>query len=162
PFGARLVFYPFDLAFRQKLNIEHVAEWVSINFHDTRGKLVLALLLVLLVTALLRPRRWTLGEVGLGMFALYSGLTYSRFLFFLGIVIAPVLARILMFVPRYRREDDTPVINAFVILLIVVGVIHYWPRQPRLEALVAEQYPVDAVSYLHTHRPTAPMLNFYL
>ena len=67
-----------------------------------------------------------------------------------------------MFVPRYRREDDTPVINAFVILLIVVGVIHYWPRQPRLEALVAEQYPVDAVSYLHTHRPTAPMLNFYL
>jgi len=24
PFGARLVFYPLDLAFRQKLNIEHV------------------------------------------------------------------------------------------------------------------------------------------
>src|SRR5262249_22380428 len=38
PFGARLVFYPFDLAFRQKLNIEHVAEWVSVNFHDLRGK----------------------------------------------------------------------------------------------------------------------------
>ena len=37
PFGARLVFYPLDLAFRQKLNIEHVAEWVSVNFHDTRG-----------------------------------------------------------------------------------------------------------------------------
>src|SRR5690349_18720708 len=41
PFGARLVFYPFDLAFRQKLNIAHVAEWVSVNFHDTRGKLVI-------------------------------------------------------------------------------------------------------------------------
>ena len=38
PFGARLVFYPFDLAFRQKLNISHVAEWVSVDFHDMRGK----------------------------------------------------------------------------------------------------------------------------
>jgi hypothetical protein len=123
---------------------------------------VLALLVILLVTALLRPRRWTLAEVGLGMFALYSALTYSRFLFFLGIVIAPVLARIFTFVPRYRREDDTPVINAFVMLLLIGGIIHYWPRQPRLEALVSEQYPVEAVSYLHTHGPTAPMLNFYL
>ena len=34
PFGARLVFYPLDLAFRQKLNSEHIEEWVSVNFHD--------------------------------------------------------------------------------------------------------------------------------
>ena len=64
PFGARLVFYPLDLAFRQKLNIEHVAEWVSVNFHDLRGKIVLVLLMVLLVSALLRARRWTLAELG--------------------------------------------------------------------------------------------------
>ncbi len=41
PFGWRLVLYPFDLAFRQKLNISHVAEWVSVDFHDLRGKMVL-------------------------------------------------------------------------------------------------------------------------
>jgi len=29
PFGYRLVLYPLDLAFRQKLNIAHVAEWCS-------------------------------------------------------------------------------------------------------------------------------------
>ena len=46
PYGWRLVFYPLDLALRQKMNIAHVAEWVSINFHDMRGKLVLVLLLV--------------------------------------------------------------------------------------------------------------------
>src|SRR5579863_2894601 len=38
PFGWRLVYYPFDLAFKQKLNISHVAEWVSVDFHDLRGK----------------------------------------------------------------------------------------------------------------------------
>ena len=91
PFGSRLVFYPFDLAFRQKLNIEHVAEWISVNFHDLRGKLVLVLLLVLVISALLRSCRWTLAELGLLAFALYSGLTYSRFLFLLGIPIPYLL-----------------------------------------------------------------------
>jgi hypothetical protein len=162
PFGARLVFYPFDLAFRQKLNIEHVAEWVSVNFHDLRGKMVLVLLIVLLLSALLRARRWTLAELGLVLFALYSGLTYTRFLFLLAVVIAPVLAKTFDFVPRYRREMDTPVINFFVIILMLAGVAHYWPRESQLQALVDEQYPAEAVSYLQTHPPTGPVLNFYL
>ena len=162
PFGARLVLYPFNLAFRQKLNIEHVAEWVSVNFHDMRGKIVIVLLIVLLVSGLLRARRWTLAELGLVLFALYSGLTYIRFLFLLGIVIAPVLAKTFEFVPRYRRERDTPVINAIVIILIIAGVAHYWPREAQLQAVVAEQYPPGAVSYLQAHPPSGRMLNFYL
>jgi len=162
PFGARLVFYPFDLAFRQKLNIEHVAEWVSVNFHDLRGKLVIILLIVLLVSALLRARRWALAELGLVLFALYSGLTYIRFLFLLAVVIAPVLAKTFEFVPRYRREKDTPVINALIMVLMIAGVARYWPREAQLQALVADQYPAQAVSYLQAHPPSGSVLNFYL
>lgn len=162
PFGARLVFYPLDLAFRQKLNIEHVAEWVSVNFHDTRGKIVLVLLMVLLVSALLRARRWTVAELALVLFALYSGLTYIRFLFLLGIVIAPVLAKTFDFVPRYRREMDTPVVNFFVIVLLIGAVVDYWPRDGRLQVLIGEQYPAEAVSYLQAHPPSGRVLNFYL
>lgn len=162
PFGARLVFYPFDLAFRQKLNIEHVAEWVSVNFHDLRGKLVIILLIVLLVSALLRARRWALAELGLVLFALYSGLTYIRFLFLLAVVIAPVLAKTFEFVPRYRRERDTPVINGLIMVLMIAGVARYWPREAQLQALVADQYPAQAVSYLQAHPPSGSVLNFYL
>lgn len=162
PFGLRLVFYPLDLAFRQKLNVEHVAEWVSVNFHDTRGKLVLVLLIALLIGALLRSCRWTLTELGLLTFALYSGLTYIRFLFLLGIVVAPVLAKILDFVPRYRREADTPVFNAVVILFMIVGVSHFWPQEAQLQTAVGDQYPVEAVAYLEAHPPQGRMLNFYL
>jgi len=162
PFGWHLVFYPFDLAFRQKLNIEHVAEWVSVNFHDMRGRIVLVLLIALLIGAWLRSCRWTLAELGLLVFALYSGLTYIRFLFLLGIVVAPVLAKILDFVPRYRREDDTPVFNVFVMLMIIGGVAHFSPREAQLQAKVSEQYPVDAVTYLEAHPPQGPVLNFYL
>jgi len=156
------VFYPFDLAFRQKLNIEHVAEWVSVNFHDLRGKLVLVLLLALVISVLLRSCRWTLTELGLLTFALYSGLTYSRFLFLLGIVVAPLLAKILDFVPRYRREADTPVLNAFVILLMIGAAAYFWPGDAKLRATVEQQYPVQAVSYLEAHPPQGPVLNFYL
>jgi|GEM_PF-218857 len=162
PFGARLVFYPLDLAFRQKLNIEHVTEWVSVNFHDARGKFVIVLLIVLLVSALLRPRRWTLSELALVLFALYSGLTYIRFLFLLGIVVAPALAKILDFVPPYRPELDTPVINTFAILLVIAAVVHYWPRESRLQSSVDDQYPLQAISYLQAHPPSGPIVNYYL
>jgi hypothetical protein len=162
PFGARLVFYPFDLAFRQKLNIEHVAEWVSVNFHDLRGKVVLLVLIVLLISTLLRRRRWTLAELALVLFALYSGLTYVRFLFLLAIVIAPVLAKSFEFVPVYRREIDTPLLNTGVIILIIAGMVHFWPREAQLQQWVSEQYPAPAVAYLEAHPPSGRMLNFYL
>jgi len=162
PFGARLVFYPLDLAFRQKLNIEHVEEWVSVNFHDARGKFVIVLLIILLVSSLLRPRRWTLSEIGVSLFVLYSGLTYVRFLFLLGIVIAPILAKIFDFVPPYRRELDTPVINTFAILLMISGIVHFWPRESQLQHSVDDQYPIQAISYLQAHPRTGPIVNYYL
>ena len=162
PYGYRLVFYPLDLAFRQKLNIEHVAEWVSVNFHDLRGKLVIVLLIVLLVGALIRPRRWSLAELGLVLFALYSGLTYIRFLFLVSIVIAPVLAKMFDFVPPYHRELDTPVINSFVIAMMIAAMAYFWPRDAQLQEWVAGQYPTQAVSYLETHPPDGAILNFYL
>ena len=162
PFGSRLVFYPLDMAFRQKLNISHIAEWVSVDFHDLRGKFVLALLLTLLVTALLRRTRWRLAELGLVLFALYSGLTYVRFLFLLAIVIAPVLTRILEFVPQYRPKADTPLINALVICLMIGSIIHYWPTSAEMQKSISEKYPTQALTYLKAHPPDGPVLNFYL
>ena len=162
PYGARLVLYPLDMAYRQKTNIEHVAEWVSVNFHDFRGKMVMALLIILVLSMLLRPRRRTLTEVVLALFVLYSGLTYVRFLFLAGIVLAPVLAKMLDFVPPYRAELDTPVINSFAILLMVVGVAHFWPGESALKQKVNEQYPAGAISYLQAHPPAGPVVNFYL
>ena len=64
PYGYKGVIYPFDLAFRQKLNVEHVIEWASLNFHEGRGKIVLGLLLALLLLALAGRKQWKLAEVG--------------------------------------------------------------------------------------------------
>jgi hypothetical protein len=162
PFGVRLVFYPLDLGFRQKLNIEHIEEWVSVNFHDARGKFVIVLLIVLLISSLLRSRRWGLSELAVSLFVLYCGLTYVRFLFLLAIVIAPVLAKILDFVPPYQRQRDTPVLNTVAILLMIAGIACYWPKESQLQHSVDSQYPVQAISYLETHPVSGPMVNYYL
>jgi hypothetical protein len=162
PFGSRLVLYPFDLAFRQKLNIAHIAEWVSVNFHEARGKTVLLLLIGLLLSALLRDFRWQLAELGLLLFALYSGLTYIRFLFLLCIVAAPVIARILDFLPPYQPESDQPLLNALMMVLMVGGMVRYCPGPAELQRSVEQEYPAGVLPYLRAHPPAGPMLNFYL
>lgn len=162
PFGWRLPYYPFDLAFKQKLNISHVAEWVSVDFHSVRGKMVLLLILGLLIGALVRNRRWNLGEVLILSFALYSGLTYIRFLVLLGIVAAPVLSKVLDFFPPYRPADETPKVNAVVIVLLIGLMVYFWPRQAKVRASVEETYPSGIVPYLEAHPPHGNLLNFYL
>jgi hypothetical protein len=162
PFGWRLVYYPFDMAFKQNLNIAHVAEWVSVDFHDLRGKMVMVMVLGLLVGVLFRNRRWNLSELLILLFALYSGLTYIRFLVLLGIVAAPVLAKMLDFFPLYRPADETPRLNAVVILLLIGAMIYFYPRESKVRASVEETYPSGVLAYLKAHPPQGNVLNFYL
>ena len=88
-----------------KLGIAHVEEWVSVDFHNFRGKVVLILIIALLLGALLRGFRWKLHELGLVLFGLYCGLTYMRFLILAGVLIAPLLAKLLDFVPPLPARD---------------------------------------------------------
>ncbi len=55
PYTYHLVFYPFNFAFRQRLNVNHVDEWMSLDFHGVRGKILFGMLAVTLILALTRP-----------------------------------------------------------------------------------------------------------
>lgn len=162
PYGYRLVFYPLDLAFRQRLNISHVAEWVSVDFHNARGKIVLILIVALLLTALLSGYRWQLYELALLLFGLYSGLTYTRFLFLLAILAAPLLANVLAgIVPHYRREIDKPVLNAVLMAATIVLIVRGFPSKAQLSRTISRGYPADVLPYLRSHPPSGPVLNYY-
>ena len=162
PFGWRLVYYPFDLAFKQKLNISHVQEWISVNFQDMRGNLVFVLIAVLLCGALFRSRRWDLGELLMLIFALHTALSHIRFLVLLAIVASPVLAKVLDFFPPYRPEFETPKTNLVVITLILAAIVYVWPRNSQLQNSLSKNYPVGAVNYLTAHPIQGNILNFYL
>ncbi len=151
PYGYKEVFYPFDLAFRQKLNVAHVVEWASVNFHEPRGKFVFALLLALLLLALAGRRQWKLAEVGLVAFGLYMSLTYVRFLFPAAILIAPILARQMDFMPPYKREVDRSWVNALFTAALLAAIAWRWPTTKIINDDLAKKMPIGGAHYLQTH-----------
>lgn len=163
PYGYKEVFYPFDLAFRQKLNVEHVVEWASLNFHESRGKIVCGLLLLLFLLALAGRRQWKLAEVGMVAFGLYLSLTYVRFLFPAAILIAPVLARQMDFLPPYHKKVDKPWLNAIFSAALLAVVLHRWPTTQKINEDLAKKMPLGGVHYLQTHIATGDrVFNHYM
>jgi len=162
PFGARLVFYPFDFASKQKPAIMRIEEWISVDFHDLRGKLVIILLFGLIAGILVRKRQWNLSETFVLLFGLYLGLTYVRFLVLLSIVAGPVISQVLDFFPPYRPEDETPKVNAVVIALIIGSMIYFWPREAKVKQSVEETYPSGVLPYLKSHPLQGNAVNLYL
>ena len=121
PFGYKLVLYPFDLLFRQQKGMQYVEEWQSVDFSTGNGKLALIMIFALLAAALFSRRRWRLDEVLLTAFALWAALSHVRFLFFAGLIMAPILAPRLKLFPPYERELDKPWLNAGIMAAIVGG-----------------------------------------
>ncbi|MBI1982901.1 MAG: hypothetical protein HYS61_01735 [Acidobacteria bacterium] len=161
PFGYRLVIYPFDLAFRQKLNIGNVVEWASVNFHEDAGKVAFVLIVALLLGGLLSNRPWKLSELALALFGLYCGLTYIRFLFLTAILITPLLAKMLDVLPPYRPEIDKRALNAAIIVGIVVFMAVKFPSEKQLEENVAKNFPVAALAHVGTEEDPGPIFNLY-
>src|SRR5579863_1046485 len=161
PYGYRLVLFPLDMAFRQRLMVASIAEWSQVDLHGPRGMVVLALLAGLLCSGLLSRRRWLLSDFVLVLIAFYGGLSHERLLFFAGIITAPILAELLERVPRYRPEIDKPLLNAAMILGIAAFVIWRFPGPSRLEEQVAGEYPADVVPYLQAHEPSGRVLNYF-
>ncbi len=161
PFGYRLVVYAFDLAFRQKLNLAYGADWASVDFHTPQGKTVLATLLVVLLGAVLSRYRWKLEELILVAFALYCGMAHELFLLLMAIILAPLTAKFLNFVPPYRREVDKPLLNAGLVAAALAIMVAWFPSQAELENKMVKSFPVQALSFLKSHSLTGNCFNYY-
>lgn len=159
PYTYHLVLYPFEFAFKQRLNVSHVDEWMSLDFHDVRGKILFAMLAATIVLALVRRRRWMIHEVAFMILGFYSAVTYSRFLFLAGIVLTPLLAKELDFLPAYRPEIDKTWVNAILIAAIFAGCSLRFPSEDYLWRDTVHEYPVNALSYLHHFHPEGRVFN---
>ena len=126
PFGYRLIAYPFDMLFRQKVNVGNVEEWASVNFNDPRGTLVAVVLAAVFLMALVGKKRWRIDDVLLTLFVLYCGLSHMRFLFLAGIVLPPILA------PQLGRISSHDPQRERRILQFRVAGGRYWLVRVRL------------------------------
>ncbi|HEX3661837.1 MAG TPA: hypothetical protein VHU89_10425 [Acidobacteriaceae bacterium] len=156
PYGWRLVTYPLDVAYGQKLNIDYVAEWASLNFHTPRGKIFLATFLLIAVLQLIRPRRWTLQDLVFLAIALYGGVTYVRFTFLAGILVAPLLAESLApFFKPYNDAGDPRRANAVSMAILLGVLVWFFPSGQKLHAGVVESYPEKALPYIRSLVPAS-------
>ena len=133
PYGYKLVWYPFDLLFRQKIYLDNVGEWRSIDFHTGWGKLAMFTLLALLATIWFSRRPWKLRDVLLAAFAVWAGLSHLRFLLFAAIVLVPILApRLQLFTP-YDAKKDKPWLNLAMTAAIVSIIVGTYPSAAQLQ-----------------------------
>jgi len=162
PFGYRLVVYPFNFLFRQQSNMAHVEEWQSVNFSNGNGKLALIMIMALLAAGLFSRRRWRLDEVLLTAFALWAALSHTRFMFFAGLIIVPILAPRLELFPPYERELDKPWLNAIIMAGIVGGLIFFFPSRAQLQQRVDEEYPTAALEFMQRQHVNGRIFNHYV
>ena len=162
PFGYKLVLYPFDLLFRQPSNMKYIEEWQSVDFSTGKGKLALIVILALLAGALFSRRRWKLHEVLLTAFALWASLLHVRFLFFGGLILAPILAPRLHLFPPYDREIDKTWLNAAIMAAVVGALIFFFPSTAQLQQKVDEEYPTAALEFMQRQHLNGRIFNQYV
>lgn len=162
PYGSQLALYPFHVASSLPVGVANVKEWQPIPFNLDTGKIFLALVLFVLLSMAVRRVRLRLEEVVLIVGATVMACLHLRFLLVFVPVVAPGLAIALKeWVPRYDRRRDRSILNAAIVTLVVMGIIHYFPSRLSLEQTIAKKYPVSAVNYLRQHAVPGPMFNSY-
>jgi len=162
PYGWRLVAYPFNLAFHQKLNIANVDEWSSLSFHSIRGHVFLVTLTLVFFRQLFHPRKWALYELAFIFLGVYSAFTYYRFLFLAAILIFPLLAKDLGELPAYRPEQNKPWLNAAILSILLGMAVHHFPGRRTTDTATVKSYPEDALPFLKNFHPQGNVFNDYL
>ena len=161
PYGWRLVAYPLDVAFRQRQTVENIAEWGSLDFHSVRGKMVVAIFVLLAVLQLVRRRRWPLDDVALGIVAFYAAVTYVRFLFLIAIVVMPLLAVDFRWGVAKSSGDAKGrwEFNVVIMAALLAMMVRAYPSEKRLHAGIAEAFPEKAVPYVRSLAGRGNLLN---
>jgi hypothetical protein len=163
PYGWRLVAYPFNLAFHQKLNIENVEEWKPTDVHSVRGEILLVLLAVAVLWQLYRERDWELHDLAFVGAGLYSALSHSRFLYLFSILAAPAFA--IRFPPVRRGPGyvPKPLLNLLTMTVLTIMAV----QQVRLVKNVDSQkamplFPVEALPDLQAMHLQGRVFNDFL
>jgi hypothetical protein len=161
PYGYKLLYYPFDLAFHEKLTVGLVEEWGSVNFGDVRGVYVFIMLATIFLMAVFSSRKWRLDDVALIIFVLYAGLSHIRLLLPAAIVLAPILAPRLGKISSHVVGHERRVLNSVFVAIIVVIILVAFPSEGKLNNDIDAYFPARAVSYLKNHPIPGKIFNWY-
>lgn len=160
PTGLRLILYPVKMLYIPSVSMAAVTEWQPLALNQGRA---LGLLAVLVLIALLvgssRVKLYLHEALVLGA-ATWLALNHARLLFPFGIVVAPVLARLVTHVWHDEiGEQHHPVANASIIVAALAVSYAGFPSPANLDSQVRRFSPASAVDYIRSHHLTGPMMN---
>jgi hypothetical protein len=163
PYGWRLVVYPFDLIFRQRLNVAVIDEWHSVDFQSYYGTVVFLMVAGIMLFTLAQRRSWLLSDVLFALAAFYAALTHKRFLFLAGIIVCPMLSIELashVFSP-YDPKKDKRWLNVAIMSVFYLFGIYHVPPSADLHAAESRYFPAAALPDLTSHCTNRRVLNRY-
>lgn len=142
PYGWRLVWNPFDMMFRQKLNIASAQEWRPLDLSTALGRAALLAILLMLAANALRGRKWKLYELAFVLFAWYAAFDHMRFCFLAAILTTPYLAGDMTRSFSSRTESKPhPAIDAAGVAIAVLLIVLAMPSPRRMQEAAAQVVP---------------------
>jgi len=160
PYGAGPYRVLID-AFRQSHVFALINEMRPMDFQLTVHYLVLC---VCLVAAAAVGRHWPVRPLWLVLFTWAVIMTFraERDLWLAAVIGAAVIAVTRKSVPRNGVVNrQVWLASAACLLGLLVGVLKLGPTNKQLLSIIATEYPVGAVAYIHEHHLNGPLFNDY-
>jgi hypothetical protein len=173
PFGPEMLTYPFRTVSIGVLR-DYIQEWQSPDFHQTQVWPFLAMICLVIVAYVLRPRRPHSGETTVTVVFLAMALLAARNIALFAIVVSPTLASQLRSWGAHRfpvRIGDRTLaagvagpLNLALIGTMVMATL-LKARQPLdpsfIQEALARTLPVRAAAFLEAEGPAAALFNSY-
>ena len=163
PSGVKLLLYPLNALFKASIGVANVVEWLPLDFSDVRAFGLIGCFGAVFLIALVRRSELFWDELLQVCLATWMAASHHRLLLVFGILVAPVLCRLLNSAwDRYDPARDHPSANAFLIGASCLVAILAFPNSKSLMNQVQQNCPVGAVNYIHSHHLPGPMLNEWI
>jgi hypothetical protein len=162
PYGTKLAAVPLNVATSLPLNFADIVEWQPLTTNFWQAKLLLFLLAGFVLAQVTLRLQYRLEEMGLFLLVVYLTFVHMRFAILFAIVFAPLAASIFVrWAPVYNSKLDKYAVNATLMIVVVVAMVLFLPRQSALQRNISRDFPVQAVRYLREHPIPGRMFNDY-
>ena len=163
PIGPKLVWYPVDVMLNEPINMGFIQEWQQISFSDFRGWALLCTAALILLVPLLRRLELEGSELVLTALSFAFAIQHSRMLFVFGILVAPILCRLLASSwDYYNPRRDSAWVSAVILALVIPLVVMAFPGSTLIDQQIQAKNPVRAVEFIRHSSLSGNMLNDYI
>jgi hypothetical protein len=163
PVGLQQVLYPLNTLLHQPIGLSQSEEWMPLQMTGARGLCLLVVLGSIFLLVIVQRSELFWDELVMLSMGTWLAVSHQRMLFVFGILVAPVLSRLLA--PCWDGYDavhDHPLPNAALMAISLLVIVWGFPNRQNLARQVDQGSPAQAVAFLQTHPAAGNMLNDYV